>query len=223
MDEASGQEFFVHESKVPAGMHIKAGDKVTFESNTDSQGRPSAVILPSDGASSSSSSRPVSTTSGQTTTMPCFTMSQPFAALLLNGIKTVESRNNPMFTKIKPGTRVLLHCGRRDWHDVESYRDILRQEMSEKEIDQVSRLPRGFGKGEIIGMITVGKTWRSSDAERRGEDLQRRVLAPFEGIGQYCTEITNSQWLTQSVKARGNPGVYQVDIPSNCLPTEDWK
>lgn len=216
VDETSGQEFFFHESKVPAGMDIKAGDKVSFESNADSQGRPSAVILSGTGAASWSS------TTAATINLPCFTMSQPFAALLLNGVKTVESRNNPMFAQVQPGTRLLLHVGRRDWHDLESYRDILRQDgMTDQEMDRLGRLPRGFGKGCIAGMVTVGKTWKTTDAERRGRDLQKRVLAPFDGVGQYCTEINDAQWLSQPVTARGNPGVYQVDVPTSCLPSSN--
>ena len=213
IDEASGEEFFFHESKVPAGMNIKAGDKVKFESNEDSSGRTSAVIL-------SSSSQSASDEDGKTTTMPCFTMSQPFAALLLNGVKTVESRNNPMFQELKPGTRVLLHCGRRDWHDLESYREILRSQhgMTDDEIDRRGRLPKGFGKGSIVGVVTVGRTWKATDRERQGSNLQGRVLAPFEGVGKFCTEITDAQWLTKPCKARGNPGVYQVDISVSHLP-----
>eukprot|EP00977_Amphora_coffeiformis_P006118 scaffold1323_cov160-Amphora_coffeaeformis.AAC.23 len=216
LDEASGQEFFFHESKVPSGMDIKSGDNVTFESSADDRGRPSAVILSGNGTQSPAAAGGSPT---ETVTMPCFSMSQPFAALLLNGVKIVESRNNPMFEKVEPGTQVLLHCGRRDWHDLESYQNILiDQGMSEDEISRKSRLPKGFRKGSIIGVVTVGKTWKTTDVERKGKDLQQRVLAPYEGIGKFCTEITLAQWLTKSEKAGGNPGIYQAQIPKSSLP-----
>ena len=214
VDEASGQDFFFHESKVPAGMSVKTGDKVSFESNIDAQGRPSAVIL-------SDSTNGSSPTAVAVETLPCFTMSQPFCALLLNGVKTIESRNNNMFQSIKPGTRILLHCGRKDWHDMESYRQILSQEgMSNDEIDRLGRLPKGFGKGSIVGIVTVGKTRKMTDSEMLSRDLQRRVLAPFDGIGQYCTEIINAKWLKKPVKARGSPGVYEAGIPTSYLPDD---
>ena len=219
IDIETRQEFFFHESKVPLGMTLTTGDIVKFEATADGGGRPSAVILASDNTQGGDSA----VSDGATTTMPCFTMSQPFASLLLNGQKTVESRNGPMFMDVKPGTKVLLHCGRRDWHDLESYKEILASEhdMSDEEINKAGRLPRGFAKGSIIGVVTVGKTWRSSDRERDGRDLQRRVLAPFDGIGKFCTEITDAKWLAKPYKTRGNAGVYDVSIPKDCLPSED--
>ena len=139
--------------------------------------------------------------------MPCFTMSQPFASLLLNGVKTVESRNNPMFEGVAPGTRVLLHCGRKDWHDQESYLGILEDRgFSEKDIVQLNRLPKGFSRGSIIGSVIIGKTWKASDRQRMGKDLQNKVLAPYEGIGRFCTEVSKPQWLKKGIKARGSPG-----------------
>jgi magnesium-dependent phosphatase 1 len=213
-DEATGQEFFVHESKVPMEMKIQAGDIVDFETSTDGQGRPSAAILDS----SSGRNAQDGNSSKDMVSLPCFTMSQPFAALLLNGVKTVESRNNAMFEVIKPGTRVLLHCGRKDWHDQESYLEILQEKgYSPNDIAKVNRLPKGFPKGAIIGVITVGKTWRAKDQERRGKDLQNRVLAPFEGVGRFCTEVTDAQWLKRPIKTRGKPGVSTVQIPKDAL------
>jgi magnesium-dependent phosphatase 1 len=214
VDEASGEEFFFHESKVPAGMEIQTGDTITFESAQDPQGRASAVIL--SGAKGASAPN----AAADQVTLPCFTMSQPFAALLLNGVKTVESRNNPMFQELAPGTQVLLHAGRRDWPDQESYRKILSPGLSSGEIDRVARLPKGFRKGNILGVITVGRTWKATDAERRGSDLQGAVLAPFEAIGKYCTEITTAQWLQKPVTARGSPGIYQAEIPRSSMPAK---
>lgn len=210
IDQESRQEFFFHESKVPAGTMLQTGDIVTFESSVDGQGRPSAIILPEKNAPSNKPSNTVS--------LPCFSMSQPFASLLMNGIKTVESRNNPMFRDLAPGTRVLLHCGRREWHDQESYQHIMSEAgYSPDEINQASRLPKGFAKGNIVGILTIGKTWKASDQERQGADLQWKVLTPFEGIGRFCTKVTNAQWLEKPYKARGNAGVYTVNIPEDCL------
>jgi hypothetical protein len=63
----------------------------------------------------------------------------------------------------------------------------------------VSRLLRGFRKGSIAGIITVGKTWKTTNAERQQATLQRQVQAPFEGIGRFCTEITAAQWLKRPI------------------------
>jgi magnesium-dependent phosphatase 1 len=267
VDEETGHEFFVHESKIPAGLSLRTGDKIRFLAMADLSGRPSAIIqgpwAPTSSAgksrrssnenhrrrtnSTSSSSHRVpyaslsttgagaaSSRSGpinvaatavaaatDTVSMPCFSMSQPFAALLLNGLKSVESRNNPMLGDLPSGTRVLIHCGRRDWHDGESYKRLLpsslEQHAGAKEEDP-SRLRPGFFRGAIVGMVTIGRTWRPSAEERSSPDLPRRVLAPEDGIGTYCTEVSDAAWLNHPHKVRGSPGVFAVDIPRDCLP-----
>lgn len=261
VDEGTGQELFVHESKVPSGMKLQTGDKVRFQASVDSSGRASAVVLAphpsapsavkSTNGHSRSASAPtasindsagrvtyasVSSSGGiqlnsktslagesnsQVVSMPCFSMSQPFAALLLNGYKTIESRNSPMFTDWKPGTKILLHCGQRDWPDVESYKSLLptnQPASSQVPIEQAARLRARFTKGSVIGVVTIGKTWCTADDERDSLALQRRVLAPSEGIGRYCTEIVHANWLKRPYKMRGSAGVYDVSIPLDYLP-----
>ena len=210
---ADGQEYFVHESKLPYGTTLRKGDQVRFQATQDSKGRLSATVLsasPGDDSTSAQSSVHI-------ITMKCFTMSQPFAALLLNGVKTVESRNSNMFQSLKPGTKLLLHVGKKDWHDTDSFREILgRDGMKVERIDQLSRLPKGFSKGEIAGIITVGKTWDAT-GEKSSVDLQRKVLAPPDGIGRYCTEVRDFRWLKRPFKIRGQPGIYDIDIPSSMV------
>eukprot|EP00527_Entomoneis_sp_CCMP2396_P006714 CAMPEP_0198147134 /NCGR_PEP_ID=MMETSP1443-20131203/33334_1 /TAXON_ID=186043 /ORGANISM="Entomoneis sp., Strain CCMP2396" /LENGTH=438 /DNA_ID=CAMNT_0043811303 /DNA_START=253 /DNA_END=1566 /DNA_ORIENTATION=+ len=195
-DVDSNQEFFFHESKVPGGMMPQTGDLVVFESSMDGGGRPSAVILSSGKTGTTTSSTISKASSVETVEMPCFSMSQPFAALLLNGVKTVESRRQPMFQDLKPGTRVLLSCGRKDWPDQQSFRQILAEDgsMSEKEIQNAGRLPKGFRKGDVVGVITIGNTRLTNAVERNNPKLQRQVLAYADGIGKCCTEITQAQW-----------------------------
>jgi len=43
--------------------------------------------------------------------MKVFSMNMPFAALLANGYKTLETRNGTKFTTYPEGTRMLLHVG----------------------------------------------------------------------------------------------------------------
>ena len=247
VDDETKDEFFVHESKVPAGMQLETGSVVTFEAilsasssdggdgggrggGVNNKGRASAIILTVSKGGGGTSGNDValqnahgSHTSTTTITFPgtrsmqCFTMSQPFCALLLNGVKTVESRNNPMFMDIQPGTELLVHCGQKDWHDKESYKLILANELSTEVMEQQSALPPKFAKGSIVGIVTVGRTWKSSDAERNSDVLQRKVLAPYNGIGKFCTEIVSYRWLQKPVKARGQPGVYTAAIAEDSL------
>lgn len=252
VDQESGQELFVHESKIPSSMKmLQTGDQVIFQAIQEASGRASAVLLnfaeenskvskktksftnrtPSSSSESAASaaSATASNAGGSvshtpaspvTTSMPCFSMSQPFVALLLNKCKTVESRNNPMFTNIVPGTRVLVHCGQRDWHDTASFRQYLDDDDDDHNdpSSSMATLPKGFSKGSVVGVVTIGTTWKSTASERQSLALQRRVLAPAEGIGTYCTDVTNAQWLPKPIKMRGKPGIYQVNIPENSLP-----
>lgn len=217
IDEDTGQEYFVHESKVPASMNIRTGDRLIFETFSDGKGRPAASI-PQQSFPQSAKQITTPVTIQEQVSMHCFSMSQPFAALLLNGVKTVESRNNPMFQKIKPGTRVLLHCGRKDWPDQQSYIDILRTRgYADDEIAKLSRLPPGVQRGSIVGVITVGVTWMASDDERKSAQLQAQVVAPFEGIGKFCTAITDAKWLKNSTMAQGGGGIYTAQVNKSDL------
>ena len=45
----------------------------------------------------------------------CFSMSQPFASLLMKGHKTIETRNSDIFRGHQG--KVLLHVGRKPWPD----------------------------------------------------------------------------------------------------------
>jgi hypothetical protein len=126
-----------------------------------------------------------------------------------------------MFMEWEPGTQILLHCGQRDWPDVESYKSLLpttQSPSSRVPLEQAAQLRDGFSKGSIIGVVTIGETWCSTDAKRGGSELQRRVLAPSKGIGRYCTEIVHARWLKRPHKMRGSTGVYYVNIPLGCLP-----
>mmetsp|Transcript_13759 Transcript_13759/g.20972 ORF Transcript_13759/g.20972 Transcript_13759/m.20972 type:complete len:495 (-) Transcript_13759:67-1551(-) len=216
--DSQGESYFFHESKVAQGVQVRKGSNVEFECMVDSQGRNAAAIL-----RNTDDSMTGSKANAKQVTMPCFTMSQPFASLLLNGIKTIESRNNDMFTALSPGTKVLLHAGRRDWHDQETYKDILAKdvEFDNEEIKKVSQLQKGFQKGQVLGVITVGDTYQVSSRDKKMDSkLQRSVLAYGDGIGTYCTEIVSAQWLSRGVSVRGQPGIYSATIDEKFLPKQ---
>ena len=214
LQNQDGNDFFIHESKIPYGMSLTKGMKVTFEEIMDSKGRPSAIIV-----SSKKQNKKPTKVNEEMVEMPCFSMSQPFASLLLNKIKDIETRNNPMFESIKSGTRILLHCGKRDWHDLDApIIEMQKAGYTESEIQQYSQLPKGFQKGYIIGVLQVGRTWLSSERERSGENMQKRVVAKTENIGKYCTIIEDAKWFKEPfVNARGKPGIFKVQIPKRYL------
>jgi cold shock CspA family protein len=89
-----------------------AGTKVSFEIGKDKAGRQRATKVtltgekPEDGAKNLKEDM---------VSFKCFSMSQPFASLLMKGIKTIETRNSDIFGGYQG--EVLLHVGRRPWPD----------------------------------------------------------------------------------------------------------
>ena len=236
-DNLKTEDYFFHESHVPDDMirTLRAGDQVSFHLTEDSRtaGRWSATLQSFASSSVADNNNTVGggrKTNEKMVEMPCFSMPQPFCALLLNGIKTVESRNQPMFQGLAVGTRVLLVCGRKDWHDQVSYRELLSTDYNDEDtgadndrdqqIQQWGRLPRGFAKGHVVGILTLGRTRRLSNSQRSSDaKLQRQVLAYADDIGEYCTEVSNAAWLTKSFPlSKGQPGIFTVKLPKKCLP-----
>ena len=245
-NENSQEEYFFHESKLAQGLEVQQGMRVKFEAGVDSRGRPAALSVTSffESASTTTSNgnnnpkkpsmngvrtrgnnddaKDTSFGGAETKELPCFSMSQPFTALLMNGIKKIESRGNPMFADFKPGTKVLVHCGRRDWKDMDAPRVQLRKAgHSEDDIDSLMALPDGFKKGSIVGIVELGRTWETTQGERRREAMQRNVVAPSEDIGVWCTIITSAKWFERPLPATGGkPGIYNAKIPKDLVPGE---
>merc|ERR1719438_532199 len=79
--------------------------------------------------------------------MKAFSMNMPFAALLANGYKTIETRNGSMFLKYSEGSQMLLHVGQRNYPDGDKHIDIMKSGgLVDAQIQQLKSLPRGFGK-----------------------------------------------------------------------------
>lgn len=161
------------------------GLKVGFRRVQQSNGKDFASALHLVDGEADGGAEPVGGTS-----YPCFSMSQPFAALLVNGAKTLESRNSPMLSELE-GQRVALHVGRRDWQGLDKHVEILRKRgLDDSAIRNLSELPAGGRRGDVVALLTLGKTWAPGAAERRSAALADGVLAPEEGIGKYVTEVT---------------------------------
>ena len=93
-------------------------------------------------------------------------MNMPFAGLLAHGTKTIESRNHTMFAGTA-GTYALLHVGQRTYPDGGKHRAILsRTGLSESEIDRLTQLPDGFGRGNVVAILELGGGSRPSKNAR---------------------------------------------------------
>eukprot|EP00978_Attheya_sp_CCMP212_P007231 scaffold16787_cov52-Attheya_sp.AAC.3 len=183
------------------------------------------------------------TTSTTTTTMTkdevsmrVFSMNLPFAALLANGYKTLETRNGTMFTPYEPGTKMLLHVGRRTYPDGDRHLQIMasggkaehgkkeKEEivvMDRAEIARLKTLPRGFGRGMAVAIVELGNTYETTLEERCDPEFQRNVGAFGQDSGMRATEIRRVAYLKQGIPISGQKGISKITIDQNLIP-DGW-
>ena len=145
-------------------------------------------------------------------------MSNPFASLLLNGIKTIETRNSDIFGP-HAGKRLLIQVGRRPWKDDHYLERLRARGMSQAEIDRACSLPVGFSPGDIVGIATIGDTKLMSREQRKAVEVQ--VVATCDDMGKFGTPVMDALWLKQPVKnVPGRPGIFSVATPSELKSSE---
>jgi magnesium-dependent phosphatase 1 len=154
--------------------------------------------------------------------MRCFSMNNPFAALLANGYKTLETRNGTMFTQYIEGTQMLLHVGNRIYPDGDKHIEVMKSGgLSDEEIKKLKTMPQGFGKGHAVAILEIGKTYETTTKKRCDPDFQRNVAAFGEDSGRIVTEIRRVAYLKKPVRVQGEPGVFKVSIDPDVIP-DGW-
>ena len=146
----------------------------------------------------------------------------PFAALLSNGYKTLETRNGTMFTPYPEGTKMLLHVGQRTYPDAMRHIDVMKSGgLDDDEIQALKSLPRGFTKGMAVAIVELGKTFETTLEQRCDPDFQRAVAAFGQDSGMRATEIKRVEYLKQGVKVSGQGGVFKTKIKKDLIP-DGW-
>lgn len=81
----------------------------------------------------------------------CLSFRQPYAGLVLNGVKTVESRWRPLLAPLENQT-LAVHVAWRDWEGDE-WRSVLSGPlgMSRVQIQDLLNLGERFGRGVVAG------------------------------------------------------------------------
>jgi len=211
--EKNPKDMFFHFSALPANQQVEEGDEVTFKITTDSRkGKDEAAEIVISNAS----------TDEDTVNMHVFSMNLPFAALLSNGYKTLETRNGTMFTPYPEGTKMLLHVGQRIYPDGNRHIEVMKSGgLDETEIQSLKSLPRGFGKGMAVAIVELGKTFETTLEERCDPDFQRAVAAFGADSGMRTTEIKRVEYLKKGLKVSGNGGVFKANVPKGVIP-EGW-
>ncbi|NXM96320.1 CX04A protein, partial [Sylvia borin] len=151
----------------------------------------------------------------------CLSFRQPYAGLLLNQVKTVETRWRPLLAAYKNCT-IAIHIAVKDWED-ETWREILvsRLGMTPKQLQDLLDEGEKFGRGVIAGLIDVGETSLYPENLPPEEILELEKKAVLSNLEQkYLTVVSNPRWLLEPIPARGKTGVWQVDIPEELIPSE---
>ncbi|NXM81488.1 CX04A protein, partial [Oenanthe oenanthe] len=151
----------------------------------------------------------------------CLSFRQPYAGLLLNQVKTVETRWRPLLAGYKNRT-IAIHIAVKDWED-EAWREILQNRlgMTPKQLQDLLDDGEKFGRGVIAGLIDIGETSLYPGNLPPEEILELENKAVLSNLEQkYLTVVSNPRWLLEPIPARGRKGVWQVDIPEELIPSE---
>ncbi|XP_068553484.1 EOLA-like protein [Anas acuta] len=151
----------------------------------------------------------------------CLSFRQPYAGLVLNKVKTIETRWRPVLARYQHRT-IAVHIAVKDWED-EAWRDILlsRFGMTAEQVQDLLDEGEKFGRGVIAGLVDIGETSLYPENLPPEKVLELENKAVLSNLDQkYLTVVSNPRWLLEPIPARGFRGVWQVNIPDELIPSE---
>jgi magnesium-dependent phosphatase 1 len=218
----SSKDVFFHFSSLLSGSQngeVEEGDEVTFQLRKDLQTNNKEMAVNVDLLTNKNIDN--DSTKVQ---FRCFSMNNPFAALLANGYKSLESRNGTMFAAHSEGTQLLLHVGQRTYPDGNKHLDIMKSAspgISDNKISELKTLRSGFKKGDIVAILEIGKTYETTELERSQSDFERGVVAYGCDSGRIVTEIKRVAYLKKPIRQKGESGIFTVKIDPDLIP-DGW-
>ena len=219
------RDIFFHFSALPnRNVQVHEGDQVSFQVVHDSKkGKNAASNVQITSKSATSTTSDIDGIDEKDTVqMRVFSMNLPFAALLANEYKTLETRNGTMFTPYPEGTQMLLHVGQRIYPDGDRHIDVMRSgNLNDDEIDKLKSLPEGFGKGMAVAIVEIGETFETTLEQRSEPEFQRKVAAFGADSGMRATVIKRVSYLKKGVRVSGQGGVFKARIDKGVIP-DGW-
>jgi len=147
-------------------------------------------------------------------------MKDPYASLLLHGVKTRETRNHAMLQ----GTSgpCLLHVGYKTMDESDAFEFLWRSGLvDESRIESMMRPPQGLQRGQVLGAMVLGSTRLYSREEQKHPDMQRAATA--EAVGKFGTDVLKTWWLPEGLEQKGQPGIWKVQLPKKMVPEGLWE
>lgn len=149
----------------------------------------------------------------------CLSFRQPYAGLVLDGVKTVESRWRPVLVPMENQT-LGVHIAQRSWEGGE-WRAVLGGPlgMDQDQIQALLLSGERLGRGVVAGLVDVGQTWQCP-ASVQGEELEHlERSAVLTGLQQkHLTHLSNPRWLKAPLPIPGGRDLWTVEIPAELLP-----
>ncbi|XP_030790119.1 protein CXorf40A homolog isoform X2 [Rhinopithecus roxellana] len=140
----------------------------------------------------------------------CLSFRQPYAGLVLNGVKTVETRWRPLLSSQRYRT-IAVHIAHRDWDD-DAWQELLveRLGMTPAQIQALLRKGEKFGRGVIAGLIGIGEPLQCPEDLTPDEVTELENQAVLTNLKQkYLTVISNPRWLLEPIPRKGGKDVFQ--------------
>uniref|UniRef100_A0A8C5WE18 ASCH domain-containing protein n=1 Tax=Leptobrachium leishanense TaxID=445787 RepID=A0A8C5WE18_9ANUR len=131
----------------------------------------------------------------------CLSFRQPYAGLVLNGVKTIETRWRPLLADYKNST-LAVHIAVKDWEG-QDWQHILqhRHGMSPAHIQHLLHTGEQYGRGVIAGLVDIGETWQHVDSGSTEETLELEIKALLKDLEQkYLTVVSNPRWLLKPIQ-----------------------
>ncbi|XP_053504350.1 protein EOLA1 [Ictalurus furcatus] len=151
----------------------------------------------------------------------CLSFRQPYAGLVLNGVKSLETRWRPLLAEMKNCT-LAIHIAQKDWEG-EEWRNILRDHfaMRQSEVEELLESGERFGRGVVAGLVDVGETWFCSEDVPPDQMRELEKAACLTGLAQkYLTRLSSPRWLTEPLYSRGHKDMWMIRIPAHLVPSD---
>ncbi|XP_052596487.1 protein EOLA1 [Peromyscus californicus insignis] len=149
----------------------------------------------------------------------CLSFRQPYAGLILNGVKTLETRWRPLLRSHQKCT-IAIHIAHRDWED-DAWQEVLieRLGMTLTQIQTLLQEGEKYGRGVIAGLVDIGETLQCPETLAANEVIELETQAVLTNLQQkYLTPISNPRWLLEPIPRKGGKDIFQVDIPEHLIP-----
>jgi len=153
--------------------------------------------------------------------LPALSLRQPFASLVLFGVKQLEARQRPALKQLSGP--LALHVSHREEvfgsPMLSAAVQLLRRRYSDEAISSLFALPQSHARGHgcIVGIVDVEATW-PADLFNEIEQAQLSEQAVYPVGGTFITQLRNPRWLKYPVRTAGSNKLWQVQIPVDALP-----